>query len=545
MSSPVRAAITDAARHLGHDDPVAVVDELTAVEVDALRRWRAAADATQRSLANGSDRLGHARSVLADAWSSPAPVAAVQRHRDAGRAAGLVIDRHLAAALETIDTLESTRASARSELANTEDGIRGTGWPPGEDLLTWATVSGHLPAVTATIGALVAAVRQLRTRNDAALRMLAAALRVDPAAPVDSLAATMPAAFPGVVAEPVPRTGPPIDQVNLNRLAADLRSDDPIVVLAAVGVRDALDRARSAGGSAQLLVYEPASGSSQGRAAISTGDIARADDVVVMAPGVSSSLREMGDGVHDALTLAERSHAFDPNRQTVAVSWYGYETPLSVDGGTPMDQWSSAVNLLVATNDGRARVGGQQLVEDLAGFRALAPDGARFVGYGHSMGSTVISAAAARGARFDDVILAGSPGASVEVDSVADYPGMTPGHVWVNSFENDPITGSLIDSLAGFLGANPLNPLQPSSFGPDPAAADFGAKVLDVSSNQPDEHIDLGGGPIAVLPSAVLNTIDDLGEHHNGGNYLTGPSLDATAAIVAGHYDEVPLRPGR
>lgn len=540
----MRSAIADAARRLGHDDPVAAVDELTAVDVAALRRWCEEGAAARRSLARGSDRLGQAASVLAAAWSSPAPVAALHRHRDAGQAAVEVIDQHLAAAVETIDTLDSTRASARTELAHAEDGIRGDGWPPGADLLLWATAHGRLPSVTTAIGGLVAAVQQLRARNDAALRRLSAALQADPAAPLDLLVTTMPAAFPGALPAQAPSVGPPIDQANLDRLAADLRSDDAAVLLGAWGVRAALDRARSEGGTAQLLMYESASGSSQGRAAISVGDLTRADDVVMMAPGVSSSLREMSDGVHDALTLAGRANELEPNRTTVTVAWYGYETPLAVDGGTPMNPFASTANILAVANDVRARGAGQQLVDDLAALRTLAPEGARFIGYGHSMGSTVVSAAAARGARFDEVILAGSPGASVAVDSVADYPGVAPGHIWVNSFDNDPITGRLVDDLAGIFGTSILNPLQPSAFGPDPAAAAFGAKVLDVPSN-PDERIDIGGGLFGLLPNLIANEVQDLGEHHNGGNYLAGPSLDATAAIVAGQYDQVPLRPGR
>jgi hypothetical protein len=483
---------------------------------------------------------------MADAWSSPAPQSAVRRHREAALAAREVVDRHLAAALDTIGTLESSRTSARAELVRTQDSIRATGWPAGEDLMAWATVNGRMPAVVAAVGALADTVRHLRARNDAALQSLQSALRADPAEPVQTLAAIMPAAFPGATPEPPQPPVPAVDGANLDRLAADRQSDDDAVRAAAQGVQAALERARADGQTAQLLVYESASPTGQGRAAISVGDITTADNVVTMAPGVSSSLVEMGDGVHDARTLAARTAELDPGRRTAVIAWYGYEAPLAVDGGTPMTLPATVANLAAASNDVYARVGGQQLVDDLAGFRALAPAGARFVGYGHSMGSTVVSAAAARGAGFDDVILAASPGASVDVDSVLDYPGMAPGHVWVNSFDVDPITTGITDTLSdGLLGIAPLAHLmQPTPYGPDPADADFGATVLDVPSNAPDIRVH-AGGPFGGLADVVATEVNALRLHHNGGNYLAGPSLDAMAAIAVGQYDDVPIRPGR
>jgi hypothetical protein len=544
--SIVRTAIADAARRLGHEDPVVAVDELTGVDVGALRSWRASAGAVRRSLSDGSERLGYALPVMAQGWSSPAPREAVRHHREAGLSARDVVDRHLAAVLDTVGTLESTRTSAQAELARTEDSVRAIGWPPGEDLITWASANGRLPAVMAAVGGLVDAVRRLRSRNDAALQALQSALQDDPAGPVEALPALAPAAFPGAATEPPVPPAPPIDRANLDRLAADLRSDDDAVRGAAQGVRSALDRAQADWPTAQLLIYESASSSSQGRAAISVGDITTADTVLTMAPGVSSSLVEMGDGVHDALTLAGRTAEIDPGGRTAVISWYGYETPLAVDGGTPMTPEASIENVAAAGNDVYARIGGQQLVDDLAGFRSLAPAGARFVGYGHSMGATVISAAAARGAGFDDVILAGSPGASVDVDSVADYPGMTPGHVWVNSLDLDPITNGITDTLADSLfGVAPLGRLmQPTPYGPDPAAAHFGANLLDVPSNAPDIQVHTGG-PLGGLTDFLTNEVNALHLHHNGANYLAGASLDATAAIVVGRYEDVPIRPGR
>jgi hypothetical protein len=67
---------------------------------------------------------------------------------------------------------------------------------------------------------------------------------------------------------------------------------------------------------------------------------------------------------------------------------------------------------------------------------------------------------------------------------------------------------------------------------------------MDLTSNAPDVSVQLGG-PFGLLTSAAANEMLDLQLNHQQGNYLSGPSLDAVAAVVVGDYDAVPLRPGR
>ena len=59
----------------------------------------------------------------------------------------------------------------------------------------------------------------------------------------------------------------------------------------------ALEKASRGGDVGQLLVYESANSTSQGRAAIGVGDIATADNVAVFAPGVSSAPVTMAQGI--------------------------------------------------------------------------------------------------------------------------------------------------------------------------------------------------------------------------------------------------------
>lgn len=207
-------------------------------------------------------------------------------------------------------------------------------------------------------------------------------------------------------------------------------------------------------------------------------------------------------------------------------------------------------NTVAVLDDRAARAGGSMLVEDMAQFRQWAPEDARFIGMGFSMGSTTVSAAAARGARFDDLVLLGSPGASIDVRTANDYPEMTAQHVHAVSFDQDPITTGETDVLAALVGGVGTLPDGPSPFGPDPAAADFGAQVVDVQSNHPDISVSIHAGGLGgflsdLVTSEMTNDLVDLANHHQESNYLSGPSLDAVAAVVVGHYGEVPIKPGR
>ena len=187
---------------------------------------------------------------------------------------------------------------------------------------------------------------------------------------------------------------------------------------------------------------------------------------------------------------------------------------------------------------------------DLAQFRHWAPDGARFVAVGFSMGSTTVSAAAARGARLDDLVLLGSPGASTDVETADDYPDVPADHTFVVSYDQDPVTRGRTDLLAGVLGTAIHLPTQSTPYGPDPAAKGFGAQVVDADSNNPDIDVELHtgglGGPLAdLLGSELADQFADLAAHHQESNYLSGESLDAVAAVVDGQYSDVPVKPGR
>ncbi len=556
--SSAAVAIGQAAVAMGLPNPMEVADEILQVEVDALQEWFTVAARIRVLLWQGAERIADAIPVLAAGWSRPEPHAAIGRQREAGLAGRDIISRQVDAADEAVATLRQSRLLADSELSAAESAALGLGWIPPEDLLGWAIGHQALGPVAGIVGTLQQRLNDLLARNTDALNVLAMTLRSDPGDPIEQLVAPRPTTAVGsmIPVDPDPRTGAApvgatgIDADNLSRLTADLQSTDIAVLAMALGVQQGLQEAAEQGGVAQLLVYESANSTSQGRAAISVGDVTTADNVAVFAPGVSSAPVTIAQGIAGAAGIRDESQRQAPGDRTAVVAWYGYDIPLSAIGGVPQTPLATTKNLVAALDDGAARDGGALMVDDLARFRQWAPDTARFIGMGFSMGSTTVSAAAAQGAEFDDLILLGSPGASTQVETAGDYPGMSADHVHALSYDNDPITTAETDLLAGGANIVPRFTMSDEPFGPDPANRDFGAQVIDTTSNNPDLSISVNTGAVGgfltdALASKLAGDVGDLMIHHQESNYLSGRSLEAVAAVVNGRYSEVPIKPGR
>ena len=543
---------------MGLPNPMTVAEEILQVEVDALQEWFAVAARIRVLLWQGAERIADAIPVLAAGWSRPEPQVAIGRQREAGLAGRDVISRQVDAADEAVATLRQSRVLADSEVSAAESAALGLGWIPPEDLLGWAISHQALSPVAGIVGTLQQRLNDLLARNTDALNVLAMTLRSDPGDPIEQLTAPRPATAIGsmIPIDPAPGTGAAsagatgIDADNLSRLAADLQSTDIATLAMALGVQQGLQEATEQGGVAQLLVYESADSTSQGRAAISVGDVTTADNVAVFAPGVSSAPVTIAQGISGAAHLRDESQRQAPGDRTAVVAWYGYDIPLSAIGGVPQTPLATTKNLAAALDDGAARDGGAMLVNDLTTFRQWAPDTARFIGMGFSMGSTTVSAAAAQGAEFDDLILLGSPGASTQVETAGDYPGMSAEHVHALSYDNDPVTTAETDLLAGGANIVPRFTMSDEPFGPDPASRDFGAQVIDTTSNNPDLSISVNTGAVGgfltdALASKLAGDVGDLMIHPQESNYLSGRSLEAVAAVVNGRYSEVPIKPGR
>jgi len=556
----VGPAITQAALTFGLPDPITIAEELLDADVDGLREWFAVAARTQLRLWQGADRLADALPLLAGGWSSRAPSLTVARQRDAGLASHRLIGSALSAADQASAELRRCQALADTELSAARSALVGLGWPPGLQLTTWAVLNDQVVPVTSIVTGLTNRLGELRVRSTQALQTLALALRADPRDPVQDIPrvggpAAMPAAGPAGASSATSggtsiggntTGGNTIDQANLASLTADLHSTNVATLAMALGVEAALERARTAGSVAQLLVYESAGSGSQGRAAISVGDITTADNVATLAPGISNAPVNMAEGISTAAALRDESERLAPGDATAVVAWYGYDMPLSAIRGVPVGPLAAAANATAALDDDNARVGGALLVSDIARFHQWAPATARFVAIGFSMGSTTVSAAAAMGADIDDLVMLGSPGASTDVRTAHDYPGLSARHAFALAYDQDPITLGSTDLLAGMFGGIGRLPTGPSPFGPDPASRDFDAQVIATESNVPDVSVKLSFGPLPDLfGSAIANEVLDLAAHHQEPNYYSGASLSAIASVTVGHYSDVPTKPGR
>lgn len=364
---------------------------------------------------------------------------------------------------------------------------------------------------------------------------------------------------------PAPATAAQADAEARARLATDLKSRDEATSRRAANIQEALDRAAQSGQPVQLLTYTPATATSQGTAAIGIGDMGSADTVTTMVPGVQNSADDMSGALGDASRLQTEAHRRNPGESTAVVAWFGYDIPLT-NGYTP----DRKANMAAAGDDQAAVAGAASLVSDLSRFRFYAPETARQVVIGHSMGSVVASAAAARGALIDDLILLGSPGASRLADSVRDYPGVAAGHTHVVALD-DPVTRSGLDNFmaaddlmtkVGRLVTSDLSDLPQvvdemrqdpvgAQFGPDPAAAAFGAAVIDAHAGRSDHPISTVGSylaPLFGLGDPLIrygaNEAGDL-QNHPQSVYLSDDALTAIADITVGNIADVPTKPGR
>ena len=350
------------------------------------------------------------------------------------------------------------------------------------------------------------------------------------------------------------RPGPvPIDAKNLERLQLDLQSDDDATREMAQGVMASLTRAEQAGGVAQLLVYESAGSWSQGRAAISVGDISTADNVATLVPGIMNAPARMADGLGDAAALRAEASRQSPGESTAVVAWYGYDIPLGFAAGVSTNPLAKVDSALDVLDDDNAGDGGAMLARDIDRFRQWAPVGARFTALGFSMGSTTVSSAAAQGARLDDAVLMGSPGAGEGVSTAASYPHLPADHTYVVAFDQDPVTQTRTDLAATSISTLLAGP-RITGLGRRAVRCRSRAGRLRCAGRRCDHERARGHG--LDVPARSDRAAGRSGRirggqpvagpaHHSETNYLSGRSMQAAAAVVLGHYTDVPIKPGR
>ncbi|GAA3344901.1 hypothetical protein GCM10020358_49960 [Amorphoplanes nipponensis] len=148
----------------------------------------------------------------------------------------------------------------------------------------------------------------------------------------------------------------------------------------------------------RFLAFDPRG---DGRAAEVLGDLATADRIAVLVPGVDTRLRDFDRGLGgvarrapavQARALYAALRTADPGARIAVVAWLGYDPPegLSLD----------------AARDLRARTGAAALID----FVRALPERAAVTLIGHSYGALVVGLAAPHLPRVTDVVALGAPG---------------------------------------------------------------------------------------------------------------------------------------
>jgi alpha/beta hydrolase family protein len=169
-----------------------------------------------------------------------------------------------------------------------------------------------------------------------------------------------------------------------------------------------------AGQGRHFLFFDPAG---DGRAAEVFGDLATAEHIAILVPGVGTTLVDFERGLGGVArrapgvqgrTLFEQLSKRSPD--TAVISWLGYDAPDGID--------------LAAATEGRARAGAKALTTFVRDLLAQRPAASVSL-IGHSYGSMVVGLAAKDLPEVHDVITLGSPG--LGVNHASDLGGAT---VW-------------------------------------------------------------------------------------------------------------------
>jgi pimeloyl-ACP methyl ester carboxylesterase len=231
-----------------------------------------------------------------------------------------------------------------------------------------------------------------------------------------------------------------------------------------------------------FLAFDPRG---TGRAVEVVGDLATADRIAVLVPGVGNNIRvfDRPPGPHRnrapavwARSLYEQAEQQQPGAKLAVVAWLGYQPP--ADLGRE------------AAREELARTGADALDRFVAGL-AVARPGATVSVVGHSYGSVVAGLAArALPASVTDLVAVGSPG--MGVDRAADLH--TQARVWAGRSPDDWIADVPDVQVLGV------------GHGTEPADPGFGARVFGTAGvHDHDEYLNPGTESLRNIAWIVLN----------------------------------------
>jgi len=175
----------------------------------------------------------------------------------------------------------------------------------------------------------------------------------------------------------------------------------------------------------QFLAFDPRG---NGRVIEVFGDLASADRIAVLVPGVASRADNYDSGLGDirerapavqAQNLYDAARAAAPGQHVAVIAWLGYDTPQGVGRS--------------AAREELARAGAGSLDEFAAGLAILRP-AAGVTLIGHSYGSVVTGlAASGLPSQVKNIVVVGSPG--MGVSRAADLH--TSARVWAGQSDQD------------------------------------------------------------------------------------------------------------
>ncbi|HEX7536962.1 MAG TPA: alpha/beta hydrolase [Dermatophilaceae bacterium] len=222
--------------------------------------------------------------------------------------------------------------------------------------------------------------------------------------------------------------------------------------------------AQWAGQGRQFLAF---SSRGNGRIVEVFGDLAAADRIAVLVPGVSTTANNFSTGLDDvrdrapavqARALYDATRAANPGQHVAVIAWLGYDAPQGVGRAAAREELARAG---ASALDGFTR--------DLAILRPRA----RVTLIGHSYGSVVTGLAAANlPAQVKDLVVVGSPG--MGVSRAADLH--TSARVWAGQSAQD-----WIDWVPAFK-------VWGAGHGTLPVTAGFGARVFGTTGVIDHDH---------------------------------------------------------
>ncbi len=218
-----------------------------------------------------------------------------------------------------------------------------------------------------------------------------------------------------------------------------------------------------------LLTLDASGAGEDVRAAVASGDVDNAANVVTMVPGISTTVREGMDGMlKDGENLRDKA-GYD---NTATVAWLGYDAPrgIPIMDKDPNPN-NSHTDYMTAERAEHAAPALNGFHEGIHSWHQSQGTDPHLTTVDHSYGSLTAGTAAlsTKTGVVDDMVLYGSPGG--RADDVHEY-NVPEGHVYASANDDDYVTGK---------GTGLKNKALGKGLGAGEEAAGFGEKPHNMS----------------------------------------------------------------